>query len=158
MRLIVFSDSHGLLEHALWALGETGQADLILHAGDNYRDALKLAAVTGLPVKAVPGNCDQGEKEPLELLLELAGHRILLTHGHRIAHGRLLEGLLARAAETGASAVVFGHTHIAEVRWDAGVLLFNPGSISRPRDRQRPSYGILDLDKDGIRPLICRVP
>ncbi|OPZ70404.1 MAG: hypothetical protein BWY80_01509 [Firmicutes bacterium ADurb.Bin456] len=158
MRLIVFSDSHGRLEHALWALRETGQVDLVLHAGDNYRDALELAEVTGLPVEAVPGNCDQGEKKPQELLLELAGYRILLTHGHRIAHGRMHEELLAQAAETGAGAVVFGHTHMAEVRWDDGVLLFNPGSIARPRDRQRPSYGILDLDKGGIRPSICRVP
>lgn len=79
MRLIVFSDSHGRLDYALRVLKEAGKPDLILHAGDNYRDGLRLAEITGLPVKAVPGNCDQGEQEPLELLLELAGYRILMT-------------------------------------------------------------------------------
>jgi putative phosphoesterase len=157
VRLIVFSDSHGRLDYALRVLKEAGKPDLILHAGDNYRDGLRLAEITGLPVKAVPGNCDQGEQEPLELLLELAGYRILMTHGHKVPYEQMHERLLARAAETGADAVVFGHTHTAEIRKDAGVLFFNPGSIAKPRDQQRPSYGILDLGKDGIKPLICRV-
>ncbi len=158
MRLIVFSDSHGQLEFAFRALKEAGKLDLILHAGDYYRDGLRLSAETVLPVKAVLGNCDRFEKGPLEVLLDLAGYRILMTHGHIGAYEQMHDRFLALAAESGANAVVFGHTHAAEIRREAGVLFFNPGSIARPRDQEEPSYGILDIGEDGIKPIIYRVP
>lgn len=157
MRVIVFSDSHGLLEFALRALKEAGEVDLVLHAGDHYRDGLRLAAETGLPVKAVRGNCDKPGEGPVEELLELAGRRILLVHGHMGGPKHLHGRLLARAGECGAEAVVFGHTHAAKIENEGGVLLFNPGSITNPRDQGRPSYGILMVGEDGIVPSIHRV-
>ncbi len=156
MRVIVFSDSHGKLEFALRALQESGRVDLALHAGDYYRDGLKLAAETGLTVKAVCGNCDD-HTGPAELTFEIEGRKILLAHGHigvpRNRHDKLLE----HAVDQGAQAVVFGHTHVAEAVVEGGVLLFNPGSISRPRDRGNPSYGILDISREGITHSIHRV-
>lgn len=157
LRVIVFSDSHGMLKNALKALKEAGKVDLILHAGDYYRDALKLADGAGLPYRAVRGNCDRFAEGDDEELIELAGHRVLLTHGHLIEPGRWYEGLLARAGKCGAGTVVFGHTHMVEVIREAGVLLFNPGSISKPRAGQQPSYGILEIGGAGIRPCIYRV-
>lgn len=158
MRVIVFSDSHGLLEFALRALKEAGQVDLILHAGDHYRDGLKLAALAGLPVKAVRGNCDGAGDGPAEELLELAGQRIFLAHGHKGGGPGQWEGwLLGRAGECGARAVVFGHTHAAEQAEKGGILLFNPGSITTPRDQGRPSYGILEMSESGIIPSIHRI-
>lgn len=158
MRVIVFSDSHGLLEFALRALKEAGPVDLVLHAGDHYRDGLRLAAETGLPVKAVRGNCDSPVEGPVEELLELAGRRILLAHGHMGGGPKHWLGwLLARAGEYWAQAVVFGHTHAAKVANEGGILLFNPGSITTPRDQDRPSYGILEIDENGIVPSIHRI-
>jgi len=157
LRVVVFSDSHGLLEFALQALREAGQVDLILHAGDHYRDGLRLAAETGLPVKAVRGNCDYIGEGPAEELLELVGRRILLAHGHIGGPKHWHSKLLARAGEYGAQTIVFGHTHVAKIVNEGGVLLFNPGSITTPRDQERPSYGILEIDEDGIIPSIHRI-
>lgn len=158
MRVIVFSDSHGALTFALKALREAGQVDLVLHAGDHCRDGLKLAAETGLTVRAVAGNCDRPGEGPLEELLELEGHKILLAHGHRGGGpGQWQSWLQARAEELGASAVIFGHTHAAEISREGGILLFNPGSITSPRDESRPSYGILEITPEGIAPYIYRV-
>ena len=158
MRVIVFSDSHGTLVFASRALREAGQVDLILHAGDHCRDGLKLAAETGLPVRAVAGNCDRPGEGPLEELLELEGHKILLAHGHRVGGPGLWQSrLLARAKELGAGAVVFGHTHAAQITREGGILLFNPGSITTPRDQIRPSYGILEVAPEGITPYIYRI-
>ncbi|HOV80778.1 MAG TPA: metallophosphoesterase [Bacillota bacterium] len=157
MRVIVFSDTHGMLKNALHVLKEAGRVDMILHAGDCYRDALMLADKTGLPFRAVRGNCDKFAEGEEEELVDLSGHRVLLTHGHQAGPGRWYEALLARAGECGAAVVVFGHTHAVEVVWEAGVLLLNPGSISKPRDGQRPSYGILETDGGNIRPYIKRI-
>lgn len=157
MRVIVFSDSHGQLAHAVRSLKEAGPVDLIIHAGDFYLDGMNLAAETNLPVKVVMGNCDLHDDGLQELVLELAGHRILLVHGHAFASKHRVGKLVSRASEIGADTVVFGHSHIAGFIREDGVLLFNPGSISRPRDHDRPSYGILEIDEDVIRPAIYRV-
>lgn len=38
-----------------------------------------------------------------------------------------------------------------------GILFFNPGSISRPRDQDLPSYGLLEIEEEGIAPSIRRL-
>jgi len=159
LRVAVVSDSHGLLVFALQALQQCGKVDFILHAGDHYRDGLQLAVETGIPVKAVAGNCDQHKEGPVEEIVELSGRRLLLTHGHLAGiKSPLSQGkLLAAARENRAEAVIYGHTHNAGIASIDGVLLFNPGSITRPLDQDRPSYGILEIDENGITPYICRV-
>ncbi|MFX4262079.1 metallophosphoesterase family protein [Pelotomaculum propionicicum] len=153
MRVIVFSDSHGQIDYARKVLKGAGQVDLILHAGDFYRDALALADEFSLPVKAVQGNCDGEAGGPEEELFDLAGHRVLMTHGHLNGIDRM-GNLLKKAREYEAEAVIFGHTHMPQsVKMD-GILFFNPGSISRPRDQDRPSYGILEIGEGGIVPSI----
>lgn len=157
LRAIVFSDSHGNLDNALRALKTAGHVDFIIHAGDFYRDALLLPAETKLPVRAVVGNCDLYDGGPQELVFDLAGHRILLVHGHEFASRQRCGKLASKASEVGAGTVVFGHSHNAGFIWENGVLLFNPGSISRPRDHERPSYGILEIDENGVKPAIYRL-
>lgn len=80
--MIVFSDSHGQLGSARKALKAAGPVDLLLHAGDFYRDALALAQESSLPVVAVMGNCDGVYGGPAEELFLLEDHKVLLTHGH----------------------------------------------------------------------------
>lgn len=157
MRVIVFSDSHGHLDNVMQVLKVAGPVDLIIHAGDFYRDALRLSAATKLPVKAVMGNCDLYDRGPQELVFELAGHRILLVHGHEFSSRFRYQKLLYQAIEKNTDTVVFGHSHTAGYLKENGVLLFNPGSISRPRDHNQPSYGILEIDESGVRPAICRI-
>ena len=49
------------------------------------------------------------------------------------------------ACEAGADIAVYGHTHIAlEERGEVTVL--NPGSIARPRDDQRGSFMLVELN------------
>lgn len=159
MRVVVFSDSHGRLTFALQALRGAGQVDLILHAGDHCSDGLKLGAETGIPVKAVRGNCDYGLGGLEEEVVELSGRRILLMHGH-LAGVKLPSSrgnLLGAARASGVEAVVFGHTHVAVAERAGGILLFNPGSIARPKDQERPSYGVLEITGEGIIPYIFRI-
>jgi putative phosphoesterase len=151
LRVIVFSDSHGRLDFALKALKEAGHVDYLLHAGDFYRDALALAESSSLPVKAVRGNSDRSVDGPVEELFELAGRLVYMTHGHLNGPNRLV-GLMKKALAYGAKAVIFGHTHMSQIITMEGVLLFNPGSISRPRDREHPSYGILEIGEKVIKP------
>lgn len=150
--MIVFSDSHGQLGSARKALKVAGPVDLLLHAGDFYRDARE----SSLPVVAVAGNCDGVYGGSVEELLLLEDHRVLLTHGH-LEGGRAGGNLQQKAQEQGATVVITGHTHVAQVVTQEGILFFNPGSITRPRDGDQPSYGLLEIGDEGIVPSIHRL-
>jgi len=136
---------------------ESRPVDLVLHAGDFYRDAFNLTVGAKIPTRAVLGNCDPPGEGPLELMLELSGKKILLVHGHAFGYENRNAKMLARAKDAGADAVVFGHSHMAEITEEDGILLFNPGSISKPRDAGGPSYGIMEIDEEGIKPAIYRI-
>ena len=58
------------------------------------------------------------------------------------------------ARERQADVLLFGHTHRAEITWDDGLLLFNPGSLSGGADS---TYGTLDITPAGIVPNILRL-
>lgn len=127
--------------------------DLILHAGDLVSPQVLETLEQVAPVVAVAGNNDPPEvveRWGYQRLLELAGYRVGLVHGHQ---GRG-SSTLARALSnfTDADVVVFGHSHSAHNEWYGKTLAVNPGS---PTDRRRwspgLSYGLLYLEPEGIR-------
>ena len=85
-----------------------------------------------------------------EIELELGNHRILLTHGHYYNVSLGVEGLREEAIERGCDIAMYGHTHRPYLEQGGKVTILNPGSLSYPRQEgHRPSYMIMELDKDG---------
>lgn len=154
------------------ALDALAGVDLILHAGD-VDDPTALEPLRKIaPVHAVRGNfhlqdfSDGGAALPAVVELRLAGHRVVLTHGHRsglfgfwlkglhvggLWLGLTDNGLLNRRAVRrlarlypGADLIVFGHSHRAHVEWYPEpvegwvgcTLLVNPGAICPTRGEQ----------------------
>ena len=142
-------------------------ADAILHAGDVCTDRVLRALERVAPVYAVRGNRDFGLGLPLDRLLTFEGVRLGLTHGHGSWWDYLREKALyftvgfqtsrylrqVQARFTGVQAIVFGHSHRPINRLQAGVLLFNPGSLApdyRP-PHHGPAIGRLVIDGDSVR-------
>ena len=148
MRIGIVSDSHGDVRvfNDMLAVPGAAEAELWLHAGDFAPDADDLELLSGRRVVRVLGNCDlfvDGVYD--ETVVEVAGHRIFLTHGH-LFNVRFDTEMLAEAAHTaGAGIAVYGHTHIALVE-HGDVTVLNPGSIARPRDEQCGSFMLVDLN------------
>lgn len=158
MRVLILSDTHGSLANARLALAEAGTVDFIIHAGDLYSDAEELAGEADMPFKAVRGNCDVVGDGPCELFFELRGYSFFLAHGHQGGGPGLWEKwLLERACRCGAQVAIYGHTHRACLVEQKGVLVINPGSITLPRDGGRPSYCLLEIGENQIKPQICRL-
>ena len=61
-----------------------------------------------------------------------------------------VEPLKKIAREKGANILLYGHTHARFNEYDNGLYTMNPGSVSCPRDGNRPSFGIIDIAKNGI--------
>ncbi|MDB4895331.1 MAG: putative phosphoesterase [Firmicutes bacterium] len=149
VRVAVFSDTHGEFTNLESVLPQFGPVDWLLHAGDHFGDAAQVGRRLGLGperIVAVVGNCDAPQTEPAQVVLEIGGVKILLTHGHHYGVKSTLDRILYRAAELEVRVAVFGHSHIPVNGQDGGVLLFNPGSLTAPRlPQDPPSCGILEI-------------
>ena len=141
-KIVVISDSHGSPDNLDRFLPRIGQPDALWHLGDCTEDAPRLAQRLNCGFVSVRGNCDPFSDMPLTRTIDWCGKRFLLLHGHTVS-GRM--NLYYAAKEQKADAVLFGHSHIASVETVDGVLLINPGSLSRPRYSCDPSLALLTL-------------
>ncbi|PVZ65394.1 phosphodiesterase [Pelagibaculum spongiae] len=161
MKLMLISDIHGsasALEKAL-ALAEQQVPDKILLLGDLLNHGPRNALPEGYdPIRvaellnqnaskmiAVRGNCDSEVDQMLinfPVLAEfsqvlLPERQIFLSHGHIWSPEKLP---LLNSGDI----FCFGHTHIPLIECRDGIIIFNPGSISIPRNQHVPSVGWIE--------------
>lgn len=149
MRILVFSDSHMHTVDMINAVEQHPEAKLILHLGDNEKDTECIKKVTDTPVMQVCGNCDMHPKSPISQTVTCLGKKIFFTHGHEFYVKSSTGYLLQKGREEGADIILFGHTHVAVNQYIDGIYLFNPGSISLPRNGIK-SYGMIDIEEGGV--------
>lgn len=140
MRIGVTGDTHASLSGIQKAMAAAGRVDCWLHTGDYLRDAAALERLSGVPCHAVAGNGDGFG--PTRRVVELAGVRVFLTHGHRY---RDAQAIVYAAQQEDCSVAVCGHTHVPRLERWGGVLLLNPGSPVRPRGNHPPSCALLTI-------------
>ncbi|MFN2489825.1 MAG: metallophosphoesterase family protein [Actinomycetota bacterium] len=150
MKVLVLADSHTMRMSRALPLGAwpyIESADHILHAGDVCDPALLDELATCAPVSAVIGNCDPYDVKvwgaAATAAVELGGVRIAMIHDSGARAGRRKR---MRALFPDARVVVFGHSHLPHNEDREGLLLFNPGSPTWPRQAPFPSMGILWID------------
>jgi uncharacterized protein len=148
LRIGVVSDSHGELYMLDKAVSLMGKIELLLHLGDHYKDIIKLNLKYNYNIDYIAGNNDFAGKVKSEKLILVNNKRILLSHGHRYNVNNGLLNLKYKAEEEMAEIVLYGHTHKYNLEYINNTLFLNPGSVSRPRDRN-PSAAILEIDSNG---------
>jgi len=156
MKILVVSDSHGQDLFVAKALDREWPIDAMLHLGDSQEDQEEFACILAgedVPLYMVRGNCDYDPSYPLSRIVELAGHRILMTHGHLCSVSYGTQELARQALENECDIAIFGHTHRPKIDDSSErLLILNPGSITFPRQEMRKrSYMFLKLEK-GKRP------
>jgi len=157
---IVISDSHGNMGSLKRIISQYPHIPFIIHLGDYYRDAVALKQL--YPDKEyymVPGNCDYlVSNASAELILEVEGLRVLLTHGNRYSVKSGLQRLRAKALQDRLDVVLFGHTHIPVIDKTGGCLLVNPGSAGYPRIAGPSTYALLEIGNGMAEARIMEVP
>ncbi|MGL4454049.1 MAG: metallophosphoesterase [Sarcina sp.] len=147
MEIIVVSDTHNN-EKALEKILEISKnADVIFHLGDNIADAKELEKIFHGTVHMVKGNCDYGDEELNEKLVEIKGKKFFLTHGDRYGVNYGLDKLYYRGLELGADCILYGHTHRKINICEGGINIINPGSLPLPRDNSS-SYAKINFDEN----------
>lgn len=143
MQVGLISDTHGLLRAGV--LEQFRDVDLILHAGDVGTPGILAELAELAPVHAVYGNTDGFELRaaaPAQKQLQLAGWRVLVTHGHELGSPT---PVALRDAYPDTDIIMYGHTHLPLAEELEGVLVVNPGAAGPARFDLRPSIAILTL-------------
>lgn len=142
-RVLITGDTHGHIKSVL-ELMENVAFDAVIHLGDYVRDASEIAKIyKDKKVYFVRGNNDfSGENEKV---IEIAGHKIFICHGHTLGVNSNLLKLSLAAREKGALVALHGHTHVPEDLMVNSVRIFSPGSPTYPR-MSSPAVGILEAD------------
>jgi len=171
MKFLLASDIHGSAKYAkeILRLFEEEQADYLLLLGDfmyhgprnplpeqyDPQQVSQLLNSHKEKIIAVRGNCDS---EVDQMLLEFPmmddtntvpfkNRKVVLAHGH-IHHPENLPQNLV----TG-DIFMFGHIHLPIVKEENGIWIFNPGSVSMPKENHPNTYGILEGDQLLIKTL-----
>ena len=157
MRMLLVSDTHGNQTALLKAHEAAGSCDAVIHLGDGAQDTQLLEAVDDqIQLFQVAGNCDLGSTAPRELICTFGKVRLLLCHGDRYGVKTGLSRLIERGHAAEVTAVLYGHTHLAQSVEQDGLLLVNPGTLAAPVPFK--SYAILEIAEDGIRATIHPLP
>jgi putative phosphoesterase len=156
LRLVVVADTHSRPHEQSATRIAAQRPDTILHAGDigDLRVLDELAELA--PLLAIRGNIDAHARDlPDTMTLDVVDgdkSRIKFLLQHIGVYGPKLRADAVRLARSeAASLVICGHSHVPFIGRDAGLSVFNPGSIG-PRRFQLPIvFGVIDIEREGIR-------
>ncbi len=150
-RIGVISDTHGLIRSE--ALQALEGVESIIHAGDVGTLQVLEALQSVAPVIAIEGNIDVGRWAiplPKTEVVELDRTRLYVLHN--------LSELDLDPQTAGFHAVIFGHSHRAQVETRRGVLYLNPGSAGPKRFRLPASVALLDVEDGQLKAQIITLP
>ena len=124
--------------------------DYIIHAGDLVELAVVDELETIAPVLAVHGNMDGMEITgalPRLNSLKVFDWKIGVMHDPDINFG--FNKMRELVKEHGFNVFVYGHTHVADIKWEGKTLYINPGSATVPASPLgKPSVGMLKITKE----------
>ena len=150
MKVLVVSDTHGKNRMLEEIVKRVGPVDMLVHCGDVEGSEDYIASLVNCPVHIVAGNNDFFTDLDREEEFMIGTHRVMLTHGHYYYVSLSTQEIRREAQARGCDVVLYGHTHKPMVEFQKGVAVCNPGSLSYPRQEgRRPSYLILELDREG---------
>ncbi|MBR0138449.1 MAG: YfcE family phosphodiesterase, partial [Erysipelotrichaceae bacterium] len=111
IKVVVVSDSHGEDDPLRKVIEDNPDADYIIHCGDLVTPASKFENLI-----AVQGNHDwqYNSSLPLERILKIASHNVLIMHSHTlpltIDNYKTL--IAQQGRKQGCDIVLFGHVHL----------------------------------------------
>ncbi len=150
-KILVISDVHGNEEVLNFILKENEDVNLKIYLGDFQMTKDKQKYFSKLFDYVVTGNCDYEGISEITSIISIENKKILITHGHyfgslkkKIDFDKLYE--FAKMNEI--DLVLHGHDHIASYEVKDGIIKFNPGSTTFPRNKTIGSYGLI-MVKDG---------
>lgn len=150
MKVLIVSDTHKKNENYIKVLTAVSPVDLVIHCGDSEGSEYLISNAAGCPVEIVAGNNDFFSQLPAEREFHIGRYHVWVTHGHNFYVSMGNQRLKQEARARGIDIVFYGHTHRPVLDLSEDVIAVNPGSLSYPRqDGRKPSYALMDIDREG---------
>jgi len=157
MRIGVVSDSHKNLDNLKSAAGKLieERVQAIIHLGDDYDDA-KVLEEFPVEVVKIPGVFStyyQDPGIPNRLVREFGGVKTLMTHAPTPHKNDPPDELSPKELidRERIKVILYGHTHIPQIKENTGVLWVNPGHLQKEDKRGfPPSFAVVDFDKGKV--------
>ncbi len=140
--VVVVSDNHGkrkVIENIYNAF--KNDAIAFIHCGDSEMTPIELK-----DWHVVGGNNDYDGFED-ELIVNVAGIRIFVCHGHLNSYFNREQELVQLAKKHNCQIVCSGHTHMMVFKKIDDIYFINPGSLRYNRDGSLPSFAIISFSK-----------
>lgn len=138
MKVVIISDSHGDIKVLERIYQINTNADIFIHLGDYEVPEHYLSHYI-----FVRGNCDFLSNAPLKRDLEFSFGVIHFEHGHNINFSNFENYIKSNSPLI----FLFGHTHKKFAQKYHNTYIFNPGSLTRPRDSNIGSYLIIEINQ-----------
>lgn len=154
-KILIFSDTHGYIDHCINIINSTDIVSAVIHAGDCVEDAEDLISIfPNVPIYYVKGNNDFYSHAPVRLNLKIGEKNIFVTHGHeeRVKYEADYRTLAKKAENAGADLAVFGHTHVPRTEYVGNITLLNPGSVRFSR-----TYAVAEIDGSNLKTKIIDI-
>ena len=146
MKVLLVSDTHGY-DGNLEMVLDLEKPNFLCHMGDVEGSEDHIREIAKCPLAMVSGNNDFWTDLKKEVVFELEGFRIFMTHGHVYSPYHSTDRLKVAGCKQNADIILFGHTHMPYLEEEA-IIVANPGSLSLPRQNGRkPSYMLMFLEK-----------
>ena len=157
MKILIVSDTHRKDENLKQVIARSGPLDMLIHLGDAEGSEHMIATWVneGCDLEMILGNNDFFSCLDREKDIMIGRYRTLLTHGHYYNVSVGAEYLAEEARARGFDIAMYGHTHrpfyeVSRKPGDKDLIVLNPGTLSYPRqDAHRPSYMLMEIDKEG---------
>lgn len=143
LKICLCSDNHGDIDSLNKIKNDNPACDYYIHCGDSCIPVEELK-----PFISVKGNNDYEFDYPKQRIVQIGGHKILVSHAHHYTFS--LNALSTLAKNNGCDVIFFGHTHEYLDEECNGIRLINPGSTFYNRDWSNPCYALVTIDDNGI--------
>ena len=139
MKIIVVSDSHGNTSLLREIKEKYYDADLFIHCGD-----YELPEYLMNGFMHVKGNCDYDNDAPSRIDIPTKWGNIHVEHGNSY---QFMCNKKEYIKNLNAFIFLFGHTHEKLEAKVGNTYLFNPGSLTYPRDSNTGSFLVINIDE-----------
>ena len=145
-KLIIVSDNHG--DKNIEMILDKREYDLAIHCGDSqFQYNSEIMKKFNVRVK---GNCDFDNNYPNEVVIEIEGIKLFITHGHLYNIKYTFKDLCLKADELGCQIALFGHSHQLMNETTRGIQLINSGSTAFSRSQYPNTFLELTLENKRI--------
>ncbi len=150
MKILVLSDIHGNKKRfkSLLETPHIASCDVKVSLGDQE---INNKLLNQYDINAVKGNAPFDSGEGHTKILDVAGWRLMIAHGHKMRVERDYKTIHYRMEEEHVDIAMHGHTHRMAYSENDGKVIINPGAVNQSRDLNPESYMILELnDKTAV--------